>query len=62
MLIHPGGNSWGSGSRESLGNPDFIVSHDVVVVAINYRLHALGEKSYKSNKVCVRFSIQLSIK
>lgn len=42
VLIHPGGNFWGSGSRHVFGNPDFIVSHDVIVVTFNYRLHALG--------------------
>ncbi|XP_065207265.1 esterase E4-like isoform X2 [Planococcus citri] len=42
VLIHPGGNFWGSGSRECLGNPDFIVPQDIVFVTFNYRLHAFG--------------------
>lgn len=42
ILIHPGGNAWGSGSRDGLGNPDFLVPNDVVLVTFNFRLHVFG--------------------
>lgn len=47
VLIHLGGNYWGSGSKHCFGNPDFVISHDVVVVTFNYRLHALGNDLFK---------------
>lgn len=41
MFIHGGGYQSGSGNVKNYG-PDFLVSHGVVLVTINYRLDALG--------------------
>jgi carboxylesterase type B len=40
--IHGGGFIYGSGS-EDLYSPDYLITEDVVVVTINYRLGILGE-------------------
>ncbi|XP_075974998.1 juvenile hormone esterase-like [Anticarsia gemmatalis] len=41
VFIHGGGYKSGSGNEDNYG-PDFLVSHGVVLVTINYRLDALG--------------------
>ncbi|CAH0586805.1 unnamed protein product [Chrysodeixis includens] len=41
LFIHGGGYKSGSGNDDHYG-PDFLVSHGVVLVTINYRLEALG--------------------
>lgn len=40
--IHPGAFTSGSGSSEFYAGPEYLLEHDVVMVAINYRLGALG--------------------
>jgi acetyl esterase/lipase len=42
VFIHGGGFSTGSGTSEFYG-PDFLLSENVVVVTLNYRLGALGK-------------------
>jgi carboxylesterase type B len=42
VFVHGGGFSSGSGTAEFYG-PDFFLNEDVVVVALNYRLGALGK-------------------
>ncbi|XP_049779940.1 cholinesterase-like [Schistocerca cancellata] len=41
LWVYGGGFTVGSGSNEEYG-PDFLVSYDVILVTINYRLGALG--------------------
>lgn len=40
--IHGGGYTIGSGNKIDF-SPDYLMSHDVVFVAMNYRLGALGK-------------------
>ena len=42
VWIHGGGFTTGSGSAD-LYRPDYFMKHDVVFVAINYRLGILGK-------------------
>lgn len=42
VWIHGGGFYMGSGN-EQMNGPDFLVTGDVVLVTINYRLGALGK-------------------
>lgn len=42
IYIHPGAFVSGSGSSEFYAGPEYLLEHDVVMVAINYRLGALG--------------------
>lgn len=41
VWIHGGGYTVGNGNKES-GSPDYFMSHDVILVTLNYRLGALG--------------------
>ena len=41
VFIHGGGFKTGSGNDDEYG-PDFLVSHGVILVTLNYRLEALG--------------------
>jgi carboxylesterase type B len=41
FLVHGGGLQFGSGEPDPLG-PELIIQEDVIVVAFNYRLNALG--------------------
>ncbi len=41
VWIHGGGFYDGSGSRNFSG-PDYLINYDIILVTINYRLHALG--------------------
>jgi len=42
MFIHGGGFFFGSGDTDFYG-PDFLVTKDIVLVTVNYRLGALGK-------------------
>ncbi|XKL68292.1 hypothetical protein PGB90_003783 [Kerria lacca] len=42
VWIHGGGFHFGSGSRE-WGSPDYLMNYDVILVTLNYRLHALDD-------------------
>lgn len=42
VWIHGGGFTSGSGNKD-IYSPDFLMSRDVVIVSMNYRLGALGE-------------------
>ncbi|KAK7593086.1 hypothetical protein V9T40_007838 [Parthenolecanium corni] len=42
VMVHSGGNAWGSAAPDYYGTPDFLVHHDVIMVAMNYRLHVFG--------------------
>lgn len=44
VFIHGGAYLAGSGSSD-LYSPDYLIGHDVVLVTMNYRLHALGKKN-----------------
>ena len=54
VWIHGGGYILGSGNRNFSG-PDYLIDGDVVVVTINYRLGALGEKK---STIILNFLIQ----
>lgn len=43
VWIHGGGFTAGSGNSEIYG-PDFLITQDIVIVTINYRLGILGTK------------------
>lgn len=43
FFIHGGGFTSGSGNSELYG-PEFLLTEDIVLVTINYRLHVLGKK------------------
>lgn len=42
VYIHGGANVLGSGHSEYEAGPEYLLDHDIVLVAINYRLGALG--------------------
>lgn len=50
VWIHGGAFVYGSGSSELYG-PDYLITEDVVVVTINYRLGLLGNK-YNHHYTC----------
>ena len=43
VFIHPGGFNAGAGDDMIFG-PDLIIDEDVILVTMNYRLGAIGEK------------------
>lgn len=55
VFIHGGVFQYGSGGIDEFG-PDFIVSRNVVVVTMNYRIGVLGNRimhdSVRKNVVC----------
>ncbi|CAK1585712.1 unnamed protein product [Parnassius mnemosyne] len=50
FFIHGGGYTSGSGNSDFYG-PDFLVSHGIVLVTINYRLEVLGFLSINTKEV-----------
>lgn len=57
VWIHGGGWTLGSGNKDSFG-PDYFMSHDVVVVTLNYRLGALGFLSLKTPECPGNFGLK----
>lgn len=49
FYIHGGGFTSGSGNSEVYG-PEFLLTEDIVLVTINYRLHVLGKNAININK------------
>lgn len=43
VFIHGGAYIAGSGSTD-IYSPDYFMGYDIVLVTMNYRLHALGKK------------------
>lgn len=43
IMIHWGGNAWGSGSVKLFGNVDYMMNTEIIVVTFNYRLHVFGK-------------------
>ncbi|KAI4468860.1 carboxylesterase [Holotrichia oblita] len=52
VWIHGGGFVWGSNDSQMYG-PEFLITEDVVIVAVNYRLGILGFLSLEDENLCV---------